>query len=309
MNSSKPDRPIVFGVLMTRNEIDLLRVNLVHHLQTSCDRILVVDNGSSDGSQTVLKRLAKKLPIDWTIDLGKLRQDEIVTGMAQEARAKGADWVIPLDTDEFWHTGRKLFEILAEDTGSGAIEVSRIELIQARDQKKSDARGVLRATRRVERPLRGNQAIDDFMVGKLSMFETEPQPKLLFRTGPDVAINRGAHTGTGFEGPVTVAHEIAVFHFPLRSRLALWNRAEQGRRIAEVSADPNEAVQSRFWQKMAEEGRLEEAWKSHSYADDALDVGDRRVELIEDRRLVEIIGPLIRSQRSQLIARYTGRSW
>jgi glycosyltransferase involved in cell wall biosynthesis len=309
VSSSAAGRPKTFGVLMTRNEIDLLRLNLVHHLQTSCDRILVVDNGSTDKSRTVLKRLAKKLPIDWTVDRGKLRQDEIVNAMAQEARAKGADWVIPLDTDEFWHTGRELREILAEDTESGAIEVSRIELIQARDQRKSSVQGVLRATKRVEHPLRGNQAIDDFMAGKLSMFETEPQPKIVFRTGPDVAITRGAHTGSGFEGPVTVAREIVIFHFPLRSRLALWGRAEQGRRIAEVSDNPNESVQNRFWQRMGEEGRLMEAWKAHSYEDNALDVDGRRVEVVDDGRLVEILGPLIRSPRSQLIARYTGRSW
>jgi glycosyltransferase involved in cell wall biosynthesis len=307
--SSSATRPKTFGVLMTRNEIDLLRLNLVHHLQTSCDRILVVDNGSTDKSRTVLKRLAKKLPIDWTVDHGKLRQDEIVNAMAQEARAKGADWVIPLDTDEFWHTGRELREILSEDTESGAIEVSRIELIQARDQARSSVQGVLRATKRVEQPLRGNQAIDDFMAGKLSMFETEPQPKIVFRTGPDVAITRGAHTGSGFEGPVTVAREIVIFHFPLRSRLALWGRAEQGRRIAEVSDNPNESIQNRFWQRMGEEGRLMEAWKAHSYEDNALDVDGRRVELVDDGRLVEILGPLIRSPRSQLIARYMGRSW
>jgi hypothetical protein len=60
---------------------------------------------------------------------------------------------------------------------------------------------------------------------------------------------------------------------------------------------------------MAEEGRLEEAWNAHSYEDGALDVDGRRVELIEDGRLVEILGPLIRTPREQLIARYTGRSW
>jgi glycosyltransferase involved in cell wall biosynthesis len=302
-------KPTVFGVLMTRNEIDLLRINLVHHLQTSCDRILIVDNGSTDKSRTVLKRLAKKLPIDWTVDAGKLRQAEIVTAMAHEARAKGADWVIPLDTDEFWHTGRKLNEILAEDTESGAIEVSRIEFVQARDQRKSNVQGVLRATKRIEHPLRGNQAIDDFMAGKLSMFETEPQPKVLIRTGPDVAVTRGSHTGTGFTGPVTVAREIVIFHFPLRSRLALWSRAEQGRRVAEITSNPNESVQNRFWQRMAEEGRLLEAWQAHSYEDNALNVGGRRAELVDDHRLVEILGPLIRTRREQLIARYTGRSW
>jgi hypothetical protein len=42
---------------------------------------------------------------------------------------------------------------------------------------------------------------------------------------------------------------------------------------------------------MYESGRLEEAWRASSYKDGALDVGGRRVELIEDRRLAELIEP------------------
>ena len=60
---------------------------------------------------------------------------------------------------------------------------------------------------------------------------------------------------------------------------------------------------------MGEEDRLLEGWNAHSYLDGALDVAGRRVDLVEDARLVEILGPYIRSPRSQVIARYTGKSW
>jgi hypothetical protein len=52
-----------------------------------------------------------------------------------------------------------------------------------------------------------------------------------------------------------------------------------------------------------------EGWNAHSYEDGALDVGGRRVELIEDLRLVELLSPWVRTAREQAIARYTGRSW
>jgi hypothetical protein len=60
---------------------------------------------------------------------------------------------------------------------------------------------------------------------------------------------------------------------------------------------------------MRSEGRILEAWRAHSYEDGALEVAGRRVELIEDRRLEELLSPWVRTTREQLIARYTGRSW
>lgn len=309
MTESATGRPTVFGVLMTRNEVDLLRLNIVHHLQTACDRIIVIDNDSTDQTRSVLKRLAAKLPIDWTTRTGSMEQGEVVTEMLHEAREKGAGWVIPLDTDEFWHSGRKVNEILADDTESGALEVSRVEFIQARDQKRSNARGVLRATMRVEDPVRGVEAIDEYLAGKRSMFETEPQPKVVVRATPDAVITTGAHTADGLAGPITVAKELAIFHVPLRSSRSVAARAEASARFASVGDDPYEHTQAHYWHRMGTEGRIDEAWKAHSYEDGALDVAGRRVELIEDNRLVELLSPWVRSAREQIFARYTGRSW
>jgi glycosyltransferase involved in cell wall biosynthesis len=308
VSTSQARRPSIFGVLMTRNEIDLLRVNILHHLQTACDRIIVVDNGSTDGSQTVLKRLAKKLPIDWTVDNGSLRQGEIVTQMAHEARKQGADWVIPLDTDEFWHASRQLREVVAE-SNAGAIEVPRIEFIQARDQNRSSSRALLRMTRRVEQPLEGQEPIDEFLAVRRSMFETMPQPKVMVRATPDLDIPRGGHTAHGLGGPVEVASELVIFHAPVRSRTALWRRAEQGRRVAEISSNPDVSYQNRYWETMRAANRLQEAWRAHSYENGALEVGGREVELKEDGRLVELLSPWILGVRAEAAARLTGRGW
>jgi len=302
-------RPTVFGVLMTRNEVDLLRLNIVYHLHTNCDRIIVTDNDSTDQTRSVLKRLAKKLPLDWTTEAGQADQGEVVTGMLHEARVKGADWVIPLDTDEFWQSWRDLPDILADDTESGALEVSRVEFIQARDQRRSNARGVLRATMRVPEPLRGVAAIDDFLSEKRSMFETEPQPKVVVRATPDVAVPRGGHTASGLAGPFKVTQEIKILHVPLRSRDALERRAGLGASEEAASTEIYEAIQSKYWSRLGEAGRLTDGWNAHSYEDGALDVAGRRVELIEDDRLATLLGPWVRSKWSQAIARFARRSW
>lgn len=249
----------IFGVLMTRNDADILATNIRYHLAVGCERILVVDNGSSDRTPRLLKRLARRLPVEWTVDDGELRQPEIVTALAHDARAKGADWVIPLDTDEFWHPARPLAELCtdAAAAGAGALEAPRIEFIQARDQAHSTRRSPLRATMRVEQPLLGNEAVAQFVAGERSMFEVAPPPKLLMRTAPELSVSRGAHAAEGLAGPVEVSASLAIMHLPLRSYAEVQGRIEHAARIGVVESDPSISFQNRYWAVMAEAGRLD----------------------------------------------------
>ena len=52
----------IFAVMMVRNEADIIRVNILHHLAQGVDHFLVVDNGSSDETVEILTRLAERLP-------------------------------------------------------------------------------------------------------------------------------------------------------------------------------------------------------------------------------------------------------
>lgn len=301
--------PRVFGVLMTRNEADLLRVNLVHHLSSHCERVIVVDNGSTDATPKILKRLAKHHAISWTTEAGALHQSETVNALAQDARKAGAEWVLPLDTDEFWHAARPLPQLLAEQSDAGAVEAPRIEFIQARDQSRATSQSVLRMTMRVETPLLGAGPRDEFVAGNRSMFEVAPDPKVVVRMTPDVHIPRGAHRAERLPGPSVVSSQLVVFHAPLRARAALEKRVEHGRRIADVESDPTVSYQNRYWQRLGDEGLLDDGWRAHSWADGALDVSGRPVELVEDRRLAEILAPIVRTRGRQLLARVTGRAW
>ena len=56
----------VFGILVVRNAVDAVRLCVLHHLCVGCERILVVDNGSSDGTTTVLRRLQTGTPLSFT---------------------------------------------------------------------------------------------------------------------------------------------------------------------------------------------------------------------------------------------------
>lgn len=294
---------------MTRNDDDLLRLNILHHLWHHCERVIVVDNASTTSSRRILKRLARRHAVDWTHDRGELRQPEIVTEMAHDARAKGADWVIPLDTDEFWHAGRLIPDVLADAGDAGALIVERIEFIQTRARRRPSPRGVLEATMRVDKPLLGDAVVHEFIARERSLFEIAPTPKLILRTSEDLEIDFGGHVARGVAGPRRHTDEMAIFHLPLRSRKGLQHRAEQGRRLARVTDDPMVSYQNRYWTAMEQEGLLDEGWAAHSWADGGLDVFGRHVELVEDRRLTEILWPLVLSPRRELRARLTGRPW
>lgn len=297
----------IFGLLMTRNDADILRANILLHLAIGCERILVVDNGSDDATPKILAAMARRHPVDWSRDEGDLRQSEIVTAMARDAHEMGAEWVIPLDTDEFWHPSRPLPEICAAAHGVGALEVPRIEFIQAREQIHSTRRAPLKAVMRVDPVLTGIEAVEEFAAKQRSMFELAPPPKLLMRTSAEIEVARGAHTAQGLRGPVESTPDLAIFHLAMRSRDVALLRIEHGKRIERVESDPSVGFQSRYWLAMADEDRLDEAWRAHSYEDGALDVGGRRVELLPDGRLAEVLAPWVSGPLRRLWMRAASR--
>lgn len=106
-----PDLPLrrrhpgeVWGVAMVRDEIDVIGTTLDHLLEQGLDRVLVVDNGSVDGTRELLHQRATD---DERILVGDdpvvpYYQSEKMTWLAHRAWRAGADWVIPFDADEWW---------------------------------------------------------------------------------------------------------------------------------------------------------------------------------------------------------------
>jgi hypothetical protein len=107
-------------VVFTRvkNEVDIIEAFVRHHAQ-HCDKIIVLDDGSTDGTYDILRRLqASSLPLVLLADeaIG-YRQSQDMTRLAQIAIDKlGADWLIPIDADEFIELSgsRTLAEVLRE---------------------------------------------------------------------------------------------------------------------------------------------------------------------------------------------------
>lgn len=297
----------VFGLLVVRNGVDMVRLCVLHHLGLGLERILVVDNGSSDGTPTVLDRLARKLPLTWTSDPGPYRQHEMFTRLAHEATRAGADWLMPLDHDELWVSERPLPEALA--VPAGAVSVPVVNFVQRRAQARPSPRApltmTLRAARTVE-PIRAQELVER---GQLSFLEYEYPRKLIFRASERLQIQRGAHWARELDGPVVRGEGVTVLHAPLPSRAALDRKVLQGRRIVEAGFVEREGWHTRRWAGMAANGQLAREWRALSYEDGHLDVYGTPHPLVADPRLRDAAAPWVRSPLAQLAARVLRRSY
>ena len=92
----------ISAVGMVRNEADIVE-SFVRHTLMFVDEVRLVDHLSTDRTPEILEQLqGEGLPLQVERYTGNARIQEILaTRLAQEAFEAGAEWVIPLDCDEF----------------------------------------------------------------------------------------------------------------------------------------------------------------------------------------------------------------
>ncbi len=282
----------IVGLMLARNEADILRVNLLHHLSSGIDRFLVVDNGSSDGTDRILHDLARGGRVRWTYDSGLYRQAEITTELAREASREGADWVIPIDADEFWLAREGDLRRVLERTPAGALRVQVINFVQRRDQIQATPGALIYMTRRAPLPIGPLKRVRELVESEQYAYvEVMYQPKWISRAGREIEIAMGDHAVEGIPGVQTDTEEILCLHAPLRARSALEAKAREGGRFLQVGLGPEQWWQARRWNRQATSGALEEEWRANSYEDDELDVFGKPHHLVFDPTLRDLVKP------------------
>ncbi|HEY3174049.1 MAG TPA: glycosyltransferase [Thermoanaerobaculia bacterium] len=284
----------IFGISIVRNEADILRINVLHHLALGIDRFLIVDNGSSDGTDRVLRELGADRRIRWTRDDGPYRQSEITTELAREAVREGARWVLPIDADEFWWASGGDLRRLLDDSEAGALRAQVLNFVQRRDQIDSSPDALLSMTKRAPLPIGPLERVRERVEsGRFAYVEMMYQPKWIFRPSTSVEVAMGNHAVTGVDGPEMDTGEIVCFHALLRSRAALELKVEQGRRVEELGLDPVQSWHARRWKRLKESGDLEREWRANSYEGNFLDVYGVPHRLVFDPRLRNLVRPWI----------------
>ena len=284
----------IFGICRVRDEMDLIGVTIAYHLGVGIDRVLVMDNGSSDGTWEVLEHLERTADVGVIRNRGPFRSGTMTTRLARWAHEEGADWVLPFDADEFWFApGGDLRGAVAE-SGAGALRVGLINFVQRRDQASPRAEALLTMTHRVPSPVgtpdSHEQQVEE---GRIAFVEGAYPPKWACRPTAEVVYDTGSHGVLGAPGPVIEPEGLVILHAPLRSRATLEAKAVSGQRVIEAGFEGHNSWHLRRWHRLATEGKLEAEWRANSWEDDVLDVYGSPHPLVVDRLLADTLAPFI----------------
>jgi quercetin dioxygenase-like cupin family protein len=286
----------LFGLMVVRNAADLLPVSLQHHLAQGVERFLVLDHASTDGTAELLQSLARRLPLEWSAVDGPFRVEHWMNDLALEASLQGADWVLPIDADEFWigTEGIRVGECLAA-TGAGALQARVVNFVQQHDQIASEPEGLLRMTHRVGNPFPCEEGKRQVLAGSLPFIAAAYPPKWLSRAATGLRIWRGNHGVEGVEGPKVPTERIVCLHAPLRSRAALRDR-QQPLPVLDPDLIPGLSWHLKRWKEMgAEASVVDQEWRANSA------VGGRLLEsgapLVRDTRLCDALRPWLNGFR------------
>jgi hypothetical protein len=283
----------IIGISMVRNEADVVQLSVLHHLAIGCDNVFVVDNGSTDGTMSVLRRLAHAYPVLWTRDEGPYRQSEVMTALAQDAARDGAEWVVPFDADEFWWVRGGSLRGALESRSSEALRASVVNFVQRRTQHRSSSDAVARMTYRATATGTKESARELVEAEEIGFIEIVYPPKHVARASATLEIATGNHGLSGLSGPAEEANDILCLHAPLRSREGLFLKAATSPRVCEQYPHPGEMWQTKRWGRFAERHRLDEEWAANSHSSGFLDLPGKRRPLVYDARLRDAVAPLL----------------
>lgn len=195
---------IIVAVSMIKNELDIVEA-FVRHTASFVDHHLVVDNGSTDGTRQMLGALADEglpltieddpVPVQW--------QAQRTTHLMRRARAEfGADWVLPLDTDEFLIADGDIREILSGQPAIPTFVSWRTYVPDPADDE-SEPNPVVRIRHRLSEEAHPWRKV--LVPGSLALTAT---------------IEMGNHDlieESGEKGARSISERMVLAHFPVRS--------------------------------------------------------------------------------------------
>lgn len=191
--------------LVVKDEVDIIGANIKYHLARGVDRIIITDNGSTDGTLDVINPYVADDVVELLHEpAGEFKQSEWVSRMAEIAYHKyGADWVIHSDTDEFWWPESNNLKSLLADVPEkiGGLYALRYDFLP---------------------PLNSpSHFYDDMTMRETSSknFYGRPlPPKVVHRGSHGVRVLSGNHDiDSEHLGSMKKSDDISVFHFPMRS--------------------------------------------------------------------------------------------
>ncbi len=196
---------LLLGTLLVRNEEDIVKANLDHHVAQGVEAFIVTVNASEDCTSEIVR---SHPAVAHVIDEPALNfcQGEWVTRMARLAATFHAQWVVHLDADEFWYGLRSVAKIPAD---VGIVWVKEPSILD-------------------HRPILGCMYPDRFDSRLLPWYREKRNPgRLLHRNRPGLTIAQGNHSVSPVIGKTIDTDQIRIHHYPLRSFSHAVKKAKQ----------------------------------------------------------------------------------
>lgn len=197
----------VFAIGMVRDEADVIDITMRHAL-AHVDHLIVLDNGSVDGTRDILEQLERTTVID-DPEVGYY-QSRKMTHLAELAGEHGADWAVPVDADELWAAGPgRIGDIL------DSIDADEIDVVEA---------DFYHHCVTLDDPTEGT-----FVERMGWRNRTYNISKVAVRCAPGLVIAQGNHSATYFDRPARVwERRMLVHHYPYRSLEQFIRKARNG---------------------------------------------------------------------------------
>lgn len=236
---------------MVRDELDILPFTLAHML-TQVDAVLVADNLSLDGTREMLHAwVDDRLTVVDDLEPAYL-QSVKMSVLAERARAMGATWVVPWDSDEVWlaRSGLRVADVLNDLSRDVLMAEADLWDHVPTDRDPEDANPLRRIGWRRSYP--------------------GPLPKVAVRVLPGLVIEQGNH-GASFpqtDLPAKVSNLLTLRHFALRTPEQMIRKARNGG-AAYAATDLPEHVGAhwRQWAMLSDE-QLREVFDRYYFSTD-----------------------------------------
>ena len=211
--------------LLVRDEIDIVEKNLSFHLESGVDHIVVIDNGSIDGTRDVLADWARSGPVT-VFDEAKQNFDQSawMTNAAIIARDDlGADWVLNNDADEFWVSRDGSIKDQLRKTKASVLLCPRVNMFYPWDDDRDEpwvASCIYRVGKPVKLPKMADRLTDRL---PCPYFYLYLPGKILTKVAHLEKIDYGNHRAI-YKRAIfrrkarTEPGEIDIYHYPVRSQ-------------------------------------------------------------------------------------------
>ncbi len=275
--------PVLAMAMLIRDEVDIVEDNIRFHHQYGVDAFVIGDNGSTDGSRELVKKLARELPIcliDFPAD--QFRQSRWMTQMVHIAAKKfKALWVMNNDADEFWlpKSSNLKNHLLASDK---MVQIERANMLMA-PMGKPYFFSQWRVASPIAYPLDYQESL-----GSMALLLVKIKPNVLVSPRGLIKVKGGNHSASHllWWAPPRVETGIRVYHFPVRGYDQFRNSVKRmARLLAKAPLTRRIGQHRRRWGKLLEAGKLKEEYDGFFFTNAELHLLERIGVIVRDEKI------------------------